>query len=93
MDAKITVLISEELHRQAKAAVARRGETLSDVVRTALEEYIAETERIERDPRRALQEDPLLSLRFHGGPSDVAERAEEILADTIDPIAGFRVDP
>jgi hypothetical protein len=77
-DTKITVLVSENLRRKAKAAVALRGETLSDVVRAALEEYVEETGRLVPPPKEALQTDPLLSLRFSGGPGDVSEQAEDI---------------
>jgi hypothetical protein len=88
-ETKITILVTETLRREAKAAAALRGETLSNVVRSALQEYVEETERIERDPKQALCTDSLLSLRFSGGPGDVAERVEEILAEAIDPNTGF----
>lgn len=42
MDVKITVLVSEELRRRAKAAAALQGVTLSEVVRQALEQLVAE---------------------------------------------------
>jgi len=42
MDAKITVKLPDPLRRRAKAVAALRGETVSDVVRDALEAYIAE---------------------------------------------------
>ncbi len=40
--AKLTINLPEILRRQAKAIAALRGETVSDVIRSALEEYIAE---------------------------------------------------
>jgi hypothetical protein len=89
-ETKITVLVSETLRRRAKAAAALRGETLSDVIRAKLEQYVEETEGGEKDLQELLHTDPLLSLRFSGGPGDVAERAEEILADAADPIVGFK---
>lgn len=42
MDVKITVLVSEELRRKAKAAAALQGVTLSEIVRQALEQFVAE---------------------------------------------------
>ena len=88
-ETKITILATETLRREAKAAAALRGETLSNVVRSALEGYIEETARLERDPKQALRTDSLFSLRFSGGPGDVAERTEEILAEASDPITGL----
>ncbi len=81
-------MVTETLRREAKAAAALRGETLSNVVRSALEGYIEET-GYERDPKQALRTDLLFSLRFSGGPGDVAERTEEILAEASDPITGL----
>ena len=40
--AKLTINLPEELRRQAKAIAALRGDTVSEVIRSALEEYIAE---------------------------------------------------
>jgi predicted DNA-binding protein len=40
MSVKLTVTVPDELRRRARAAAALRGETLSDVVRTSLEQYI-----------------------------------------------------
>lgn len=76
-ESKITVLVPEELRRNVKAAAAQRGETVSQVVRTALEEYVAETKAIEAQPQAALRHDSLLSWRFSGGPGDVSERVDE----------------
>lgn len=77
-ESKITVLVPEELRRNVKAAAAQRGKTVSQVVRTALEEYVAKTKAIETQPQTALRNDPLLSWRFSGGPGDVAERVDEV---------------
>jgi len=91
-EAKLTVIITKDLQQQAKAAAALRGETLSDVVRTALVEYVEETKQHNYDSKTALESDPLLSLRFRGGPGDVAERVSEILLEASDPVTGLRVD-
>lgn len=40
--AKLTINLPEELRRQAKAIAALRGDTVSEVIRSALEEYIAD---------------------------------------------------
>ena len=45
LETKLTVLITKDLRQQAKAAAVRRGETLSNVVRSALVEYVEETTR------------------------------------------------
>lgn len=42
MDTKITVRLPDPLRRRAKAVAALRGETVSEVVRDALEAYIVE---------------------------------------------------
>jgi hypothetical protein len=43
METKITVLVSEDLRRQAKAAAALQGRSLSDVIREFLEEWLEES--------------------------------------------------
>jgi predicted DNA-binding protein len=40
---RLTINISDELRRRAKAAAALRGESLSDAVRSLLEKYIEDT--------------------------------------------------
>lgn len=39
---KLTVVVPEELHRQARAVAALKGENISHVVREALAEYVTE---------------------------------------------------
>jgi hypothetical protein len=58
-DVKLTILIPEELRRQAKAAAALRGVTLSEIIREALQQFVAEhstaplpRERAEVEERR-----------------------------------------
>ena len=53
MDTKITVKLPDQLRRRAKAVAALRGETVSDVVRDALEAYIAEAMEEAEDVRPA----------------------------------------
>lgn len=53
MDTKITVKLPDPLRRRAKAVAALRGETVSDVVREALEAYIAESVEEAEDIRAA----------------------------------------
>ena len=53
MDCKITVKLPDPLRRRAKAVAALRGETVSDVVRDALEAYIAESMEEAEDIRAA----------------------------------------
>ncbi|MCC7354725.1 MAG: ribbon-helix-helix protein, CopG family [Anaerolineae bacterium] len=42
METKLTIKLPEDLRRRAKAVAALRGESVSDVVRAALAEYIEE---------------------------------------------------
>lgn len=69
-ETKITILVTETLRREAKAAAALRGETLSSVVRSKLEEYIEETARLESEPESPLRTDSVLSIRFSSGPEE-----------------------
>ncbi len=48
---KITLSIPENLKRRAKAATALRTETISDVLRRALEEYVADAQEELEDLR------------------------------------------
>jgi hypothetical protein len=89
---QLTVAIPEDLQQQAKAAAKLRGESLADVVSAALEDYVQKTSQTQYDAKHALQHDALLSLRFSGGPGDVAERAEEILQEAGDPQMGLTTE-
>ena len=53
--AKLTITLPDELRRQAKAVASLRGETISDVVRAALEEYIGQA-LDEADDVRAIRD-------------------------------------
>lgn len=67
METKITVLVSEDLRRQAKATAALHGRTLSDVVREMLESYVGERleprPAVHRGPRAHVHAPELLRLR------------------------------
>jgi predicted DNA-binding protein len=69
------------LHKEAKAAAAMRGETLSLVVRRALEEYIAAAKEEEDDVRFA---DAVLQRLAEGAPTfdhdDVWAELDEVEA-------------
>lgn len=52
---KLTVLLPEDLRRRAKSLAALRNEKVSDIVRRALEEYVAEVME-EADDIRAIDE-------------------------------------
>ena len=91
-DVILTVEIAEDLQRKATATAELRGETLSDVVRSALEDYVKSTSRPVYDAESALKHDPLLSLRFTGGPGNAAEDVEDILRQASDPNTGFSID-
>ena len=66
---KTTVYLTPALKVRLERVAAERGESEADVIRAALEEYTAR-----QRPR------PTLPLVRGGTPSNVAERAEEILA-------------
>jgi predicted DNA-binding protein len=53
--AKLTIKLPDELRRRTKAVAALRGETVSDVIREALQNYIAEAME-EADDVRAIRE-------------------------------------
>jgi predicted DNA-binding protein len=76
MAVKLTIKIPEDLRRQAKAVAALRGETVSDVVRTALEKYIAEALE-ETDDTRAVRE---IEARLAAGEERVYSH-EEVWAE------------
>ena len=42
MATKLTVLVPDELYRQARAVAALKGENISNIVREALAEYVTE---------------------------------------------------
>jgi predicted DNA-binding protein len=73
-EAKLTISISEDLRRQAKAAAALHGRTLSDIVRELLEEYIEESLDIEYTDRIldrvARGEEPIFSHEEVWGEDD-----------------------
>lgn len=47
---QMTVFVPKELRTRAKLAAVQRGDTISDILRTALEAYIQETEDAEITP-------------------------------------------
>jgi predicted DNA-binding protein len=55
MEAKLTIKLPDELRRRARAVAALRGETVSDVVRAALEQYVAEALEENEDVRAVQQ--------------------------------------
>lgn len=88
MDAtvKLTVKLPEKLRRRAKAAAAMRGETVSAVVREALEEYVADVTQgtdiaATSEADATAEADPLLEIiaQFDSGRGDLATRHDEYL--------------
>lgn len=69
-DVTLTIQVTEELQRRVQAAADLRGETLSDIVNSALENYVKGYAQANMDGATALKHDPLLSLRFSGRPGD-----------------------
>jgi predicted DNA-binding protein len=43
-DVRLSVLVPKDLHRRAKSVAALRGDSLSKIVRSALEDYVEEAE-------------------------------------------------
>jgi predicted DNA-binding protein len=66
---KLTIKLPEELRRRAKAVAALRGETVSDVIREALQNYIAEAFE-EADDVRAIRD---LESRIAYGQESVSD--------------------
>jgi hypothetical protein len=69
METKITVLVSEELRRQAKAEAALQGRTLSEVIRDALEEFVQEGKE---SRQTMLASEPVLSRAWNTPEEDAA---------------------
>ena len=77
--AKLTINLPEDLRRQAKAIAALRGETVSDVIRLALQKYVTET--ADSGSNRSLQS-PIRWPALDGGSySGGTLRREEIYGD------------
>lgn len=69
---KLTISIPEDLRRRAKSVAALRNEHVSDVVRRALEDYVAEVME-EADDIRAIDE---IEARMAAGKVRVRDWAE-----------------
>jgi hypothetical protein len=77
---RTTILADESLLTELKYLAAREGKTVTAVVQEALAAYVAER----REPRRLA-----IAGIGHSGRTDVAERAEEILAAEIQQESGW----
>ena len=77
MVAKMTIKLPDALRRRAKAGVALRGETVSEVMRPALAEYVAEVME-EADDVRAVAG---IEARTAAGEERVIDWAEADLDD------------
>jgi predicted DNA-binding protein len=51
METRLTIKLPDDLRRRAKAVAALRGETVSDIVREALENFITEALEEDEDAR------------------------------------------
>lgn len=91
MAVKLTVEISAELRRRAKATAAIQGRSLADVVRSALETYVEQTTLSERP--LLMETDPIFQMagKYSGSSENVSEHVEEILAADSDSIQGLSV--
>jgi len=77
MVAKMTIKLPEALRRRAKAVAALRGETVSEVMRAALAEYVAEVME-EADDVRAVTD---IEARIAAGEEKVTDWDEADLDD------------
>ena len=80
MAVKMTIKLPEALRRRAKAVAALRGETVSEVMRAALAEYVAEVME-EADDVRAVAD---IEARIAAGEEEVTDWAEADLDDDRD---------
>ncbi|MFQ5343232.1 MAG: DUF6290 family protein [Anaerolineae bacterium] len=69
---KLTIKLPESLRRRAKAVAALRGDTVSGVIRDALEEYISEAME-EAEDVRAVEE---IEARIAAGEERTYSHAE-----------------
>lgn len=69
---KLTIKLPESLRRRAKAVAALRGDTVSEVIRDALEEYISEAME-EAEDVRAVEE---IEARIAAGEERTYSHAE-----------------
>jgi predicted transcriptional regulator len=67
---RTTVKIPDELDARLRHEAQRRGTTIAEVTRAALEAHVG------RGPRRRLS----AAAASHSGRSDISERIEEIIA-------------
>ena len=82
---RTTVLADEGLLLELKLQARREERSVSDLVRDALQEYL-------RTHRTSVKRLSFYSMGT-SGETDVAERAEEILAREIKRESGWDVDP
>jgi predicted transcriptional regulator len=74
---RTTLFVPESLERDLQLLAGREGRPMAAIVREALAEYIAH-----RQPARTL---PSFAGAFASGRSDIAERHEELLFETLLP--------
>ncbi len=55
MPTKLTVLVPDELHRQARTLAALKGDNISNIVREALAEYVTEALKSTREQDAGLE--------------------------------------
>jgi len=80
MIVKMTTKLPEALRRRAKAVAALRGETVSEVMRTALAEYVAEVMEEAGDVRAVTD----IEARIAAGEERVTDWDEADLDDLPD---------
>ncbi len=76
MDTRLTIKLPDELRRHAKAIAALRGESVSDLVRVALEQYLTESIEEAEDMRAIV----LIEKRIAEGRARVYSH-EEVWAE------------
>lgn len=73
---RTTVKIPDELDARLRHEARRRGLTISELTREALERHLGADEGGRHGPRRRILS---AAGSFHSGETDVSERVEEIL--------------
>ncbi len=87
MVVQLTIKLPEQLRRQARAIAAMRGETVSDVLRSALETYVAENQdaalRQAMEGHELREDDALYRLTAiaEDGPADLSTNKHAYAAD------------
>lgn len=76
---KTQILVSEEQMRRLRELAARRGVSVAQIVREALDEVLSR--RSLRDPSEVRRKAAAAAGRFRSGSRDVAQRHDDYLSE------------